>query len=340
MGRQKAISRPFPQAIPNIFGITKEEEPAPCRIGCPAETNVQGYVALAAQEKWAEAFHLLKERLPFPGTLGRICNHPCELKCNRKDIEEPLAIREIKRFIADHYYAHPELESEYQRLKAEREQKNALEGACYMEPFARDSSRGSGHKVAVIGAGPAGLTAASDLAKLGYTVEIFEAESEGGGMMRSVIPDFRRSHQQHFPVAHQFRLLKQSLRAEGTCQVTIALPAPCQHARQDHRHQYPLHLNPPAQCFVVVASADFRLLLLRHDPLHHHLRLEHKNPSDSRVRCRDQKCPERCPAVVVEHCRQPVLPAINCPPLCRPAMPALLTAYPRLCRTLSIRPSN
>ncbi|MCX6999770.1 MAG: FAD-dependent oxidoreductase [Candidatus Sumerlaeota bacterium] len=191
IGRQKAISRPFPQAIPNIFGITKEEKPAPCRIGCPAETNVQGYVTLAARERWAEAFHLLKERIPFPGTLGRICNHPCELKCNRKDIEEPLAISEIKRFIADHYYAHPELESEYQRLKAEREQKNALEGACYREPFARDSSRGSGHKVAVIGAGPAGLTAASDLAKLGYTVEIFEAESEGGGMMRSVIPDFR-----------------------------------------------------------------------------------------------------------------------------------------------------
>ncbi|HQH13206.1 MAG TPA: FAD-dependent oxidoreductase, partial [Candidatus Sumerlaeota bacterium] len=191
MGRCKAISRPFPQAIPNLFGIVKEPEIAPCRIGCPAETNVHGYVALAAQGKWAEAFHLIRERLPFPGVLGRICQHPCELRCNRKDIEQPLAIRDIKRFIADYYYAHPELEEELRKTKEERLRKNAEEGADYRDPFARDASRGVGRKVAVIGAGPAGLTAAADLSRLGYTVEIFEADDASGGMMRTVIPDFR-----------------------------------------------------------------------------------------------------------------------------------------------------
>ena len=190
IGRSRAIDRPFPQAIPNVFGITKEGI-SPCRIACPAEGNVQGYVALAAQEKWAEALNMIRQRIPFPGTLGRICHHPCEVKCNRKDIDFPVAIRDIKRFIADYVYEHPELEEERRKLAEERKRKNREEGAEYKDPFAVDATRGKGHRVAIIGAGPAGLTAAADLSKLGYEPEIFEKEQSAGGMMKFVIPDFR-----------------------------------------------------------------------------------------------------------------------------------------------------
>jgi len=190
VGRCKAIDRPFPQAIPNVFGITKGNM-APCRKGCPAEANVQGYVSLVASEKWAEALNLIKQRIPFPGTLGRICHHPCEAKCNRKDIEEPVAIRDIKRFVADYVYEHPELEEARQGQIEERKRKNREEGADYIDPFAVDETRGKGRRIAVVGAGPAGLTAAADLSKLGYHVEVFEEEKESGGMMKWVIPDFR-----------------------------------------------------------------------------------------------------------------------------------------------------
>jgi heterodisulfide reductase subunit A-like polyferredoxin len=191
IGRRKAISRSFPQAIPNVFGISKEDGIAPCRIGCPAETDVQAYVALASQEKWVESLQVIRQRIPFPGTLGRICHHPCETKCNRKDIEEAVSICQIKRFVADYVYAHPELEAEYAKLIAERLRKNNEEHAAYRDPFARDTSRGQGHKVAIVGAGPSGITAAKDLKKLGYDVSIFEAEAKAGGMMQWTIPAYR-----------------------------------------------------------------------------------------------------------------------------------------------------
>ncbi len=190
IGRCKAIDRTFPQAIPNVFSIIKDGM-APCRPGCPAEANVQGYIALAARERWAESLELIKQRIPFPGTLGRICHHPCETKCNRKDVEQPVAIRDIKRFVADYVYEHPEIVEQYQQVKAERKRKNEEEGASYRDPFAVDTTRGTGHKVAIIGAGPAGLTAAGELSTLGYEVEIFEQEKSSGGMMKWVIPDFR-----------------------------------------------------------------------------------------------------------------------------------------------------
>ncbi|MBN1900724.1 FAD-dependent oxidoreductase [Candidatus Sumerlaeota bacterium] len=189
-GRSKAIDRPFPQAIPNVFSISKEGM-APCRMGCPAQANVQAYVALAAQERWAEALEVIKRKIPFPGTLGRICHHPCELKCNRKDMEAPVAIRDVKRFIADYAYEHPDIREEYQKLKEERKRKNREEGASYIDPFVVDDTRGAGYRVAIIGAGPAGLTAAADLSDMGYDVEIFEEETSPGGMMKWVIPDFR-----------------------------------------------------------------------------------------------------------------------------------------------------
>ncbi|DAC73245.1 MAG TPA: 4Fe-4S ferredoxin [Thermoplasmata archaeon] len=177
----KAIYQPFPQAIPNIFAITKNEGTSPCRIACPAGLNAHGFVALAAQEKFAEAYELIKETIPIPGSLGRICYHPCENDCNRKDIEEPISICHIRRFVADYIYEHPETLAEYQRIKAEKKQGKQ----------SHVTKRGNDQKVAIIGAGPTGLTAAYDLARKGYKTVIFESEKYSGGMLHYGVPDYR-----------------------------------------------------------------------------------------------------------------------------------------------------
>jgi heterodisulfide reductase subunit A len=126
--------------------------------------NVQGYVQLIRQKKYEKAFQLIREKLPFPGVLGRVCPHPCESKCRRQEVDEAIAIRDLKRFAADHTDLEtlplPEIE--------EKEQ-----------------------KIAVIGSGPAGLTVAYDLRLKGYQVTIFESLSELGGMLRAGIPDYR-----------------------------------------------------------------------------------------------------------------------------------------------------
>ena len=183
IGDKKAIFQPFPQAIPNIFAIDKEKERAPCRISCPAGLNAQAFIALASQERFPEAFHLIRERVPLPGSLGRICYHPCETECNRKDIDEPVSICRIRRFIADWAYDHPEEVENYAREREDNYSK--IDG--YEEPVERGDER----KVAVIGAGPAGLTAASDLSDMGYRVKVFEAEKNGGGMMHFGVPSYR-----------------------------------------------------------------------------------------------------------------------------------------------------
>jgi heterodisulfide reductase subunit A-like polyferredoxin len=104
---RKAIYQLFPQANPSAYAIEKQGV-SPCRIACPAGLNAHAFIALASQEKYAEAYELIKETIPLPGSLGRICYHPCESECNRKDIEEPLSICRIRRFIADYIYDHPE----------------------------------------------------------------------------------------------------------------------------------------------------------------------------------------------------------------------------------------
>ncbi len=161
--KRKAIYIPYPQAVPSIFTIDKKERP-PCVRACPAQVNVQGYVALTSKGKYKEALELIKENLPLPGVLGRICPHPCESKCNRALLDEPLAIANIKRFIADQVKDElpPQVETE---RKDER--------------------------VAIIGSGPAGLTAAYQLAKEGYGVTVFEALPVVGGMLYVGIPEYR-----------------------------------------------------------------------------------------------------------------------------------------------------
>lgn len=163
LSERKAIYRFFPQAVPITFCIDKKDR-APCSITCPAGLNVQGYVQLIGQGKYREAVQLILERVPLPGVLGRVCPHPCEYQCRRLEVDEALAIRDLKRYAAD------------------RVDFSAL-------PIPRIEEREA--KVAVIGSGPAGLTAAYDLRLQGYRVTIFEALEVLGGMLRVGIPDYR-----------------------------------------------------------------------------------------------------------------------------------------------------
>ena len=164
--QRKAIFKRYAQAIPGAFGITKRGT-APCKATCPAHVSIQGYIALINQGKYQEALELFKKDHPFPGVCGRVCHHPCEGECTRNDVDQPLAIRELHRFLADY----------------EKEQGD------YFIPVLPQEKRSE--KVAIIGSGPAGLTAAYYLLQKGFGVTIFEKLPEPGGMMRVGIPEYR-----------------------------------------------------------------------------------------------------------------------------------------------------
>jgi heterodisulfide reductase subunit A-like polyferredoxin len=163
-GTRKAIYRLFPQAVPNVFTIDKRGIP-PCKATCPAGMNVQGYIALVREGKFKEAVELMRQDIPFPAVCGRVCFHPCEAQCERRLVDESIAIRDLKRFASDYELA------------------NGIEIPEITEK--RDET------VAIVGAGPSGLTAAYELAKNGYGVTVFESQDEPGGMLRYAIPDYR-----------------------------------------------------------------------------------------------------------------------------------------------------
>jgi len=163
LATRKAIYRSFPQAVPITFCIDKKDR-APCGSTCPAGINVQGYVQLIGQGKYEEAIQLIMERLPLPGVLGRVCPHPCEAECRRLNVDEPIGIRDLKRFAAD--------QVDFESLPS---------------PEIEDREE----KVAVIGSGPAGLTVTYYLQKKGYRITLFESLPALGGMLRVGIPDYR-----------------------------------------------------------------------------------------------------------------------------------------------------
>jgi heterodisulfide reductase subunit A-like polyferredoxin len=169
LGTRKAIFRPYPQAIPNVYGISKSNGVAPCKGVCPAGVNAQGYVALIAAGKFHEAYDLIRERCPLPAVCGRICHHPCQQECNRREVDEAVAVRDLKRFAADYVHEH------------QSEHKSPPKPAVKAQP----------ERVAIIGGGPAGLTAARDLAALGYSSTLFEARPFLGGMLRMGVPAYR-----------------------------------------------------------------------------------------------------------------------------------------------------
>ena len=140
---------------------------SPCENTCPANINVPGYISLIAAGRFQDAYNLIMQENPFPAICGRICTRPCEFKCRRGTIDEAIAIRELKRFAADYAF------------------KNELPYKMQLT-FAK-----KGKRVAVIGAGPSGLTCAYYLVNIGYDVDVFEAEKIAGGVLAFGIPEYR-----------------------------------------------------------------------------------------------------------------------------------------------------
>ena len=159
LGTRKAIARPYAQATPNIFSILKNGH-SPCKVACPAEINAQGYIQLIKKKEYVKAVNLIRERNPLSAICGRVCTHPCEAACTRKDVDSPVAIRLLKRFASD-------------------KEMELVESGKLSLPTEKTPAPGA-KKVAVIGAGPSGLTAASDLAEAGYAVTVYEAIAGGG----------------------------------------------------------------------------------------------------------------------------------------------------------------
>jgi heterodisulfide reductase subunit A-like polyferredoxin len=163
LANRKAIYLAYPQAVPNSYTIEKYA-PAPCRTSCPANLNVQAYVAMVKKGKYREAVEIIMQDLPFPGVLGRVCSRDCENNCRRFELDEAISIRELKRVAADHV---------------------KLSDIPVPEITPRDET------VAVIGSGPAGLSAAYFLALDGYQTTVYESMPETGGMLRYGIPEHR-----------------------------------------------------------------------------------------------------------------------------------------------------
>ena len=158
------IMRPLRAMTPLEFG-PPADAPPPCVGACPAGTDVPGYLRLIAEGKPEEACALILEKVPFPGILGRVCMHPCEQKCRRGEVNQPVSICALKRYAAD-------------------KSGDVFERATKVKPD-------TGRRVAVVGSGPAGLTAAFYLRKQGHEVTVFEGKAKPGGMMRYGIPFYR-----------------------------------------------------------------------------------------------------------------------------------------------------
>jgi len=148
-------------------GVCSNLYTSPCQNACPAGVNVPGYMALIATGQFHKAYELIRQDNPFPAVCGRVCTHPCEQHCRRGQVDEPLSICSLKRFVGD--YA---LRDDYDIPRVK-------------------SRPGTGKRVAIIGAGPSGLTCGYYLATLGHKVDVYEAESVAGGVLYWGIPEYR-----------------------------------------------------------------------------------------------------------------------------------------------------
>lgn len=166
VGRKVAYI-PFSLANPRIAVIDRQDESAPCIAACPGGVKPYGYISLVRNGQYEDAMHLHLEDIPIPGSLGRACYAPCQGECTRAGLDATVDIRRIKRFFAEDYYN-----------KYPQEPLHPIENH-------------SGKKVAVVGSGPAGLTAAYHLALAGHKVKIFERAPEAGGMLKLTLPEYR-----------------------------------------------------------------------------------------------------------------------------------------------------
>ncbi len=165
LDQRRAAYKLYPQATPDGYAIDKRGV-APCRDACPTGQRAQGYISLIAAGRFAEAYRTIKQDNPFPAICGRICNARCEDACTRSRIDAPVAIRALKRFVTDTVLSGPRQP---------------------LEPVERRHSE----RIAIIGAGPCGLTAAQDLCLAGYGVSVYESLPVAGGMLRVGVPEYR-----------------------------------------------------------------------------------------------------------------------------------------------------
>jgi heterodisulfide reductase subunit A-like polyferredoxin len=162
---RRAAYIPFPQAVPKKAVIDRQGS-SPCTFACPAGIEAHGYVSLIRSGEYEKAHRLVLDATPLVGTLGRACYAPCEADCTRGSLEGTLPIRRLKRFISDQH-------------------------ATSGEELGIEVAEPNGRHVAIVGSGPAGLTAAWQLARTGYAVRIYEAAPEPGGYLRLAIPSYR-----------------------------------------------------------------------------------------------------------------------------------------------------
>ena len=163
MTTRKAIYRNFPEAVPAAFAIDHPQT-APCKMTCPIGQDVQGYLALVREGRLNEAHALIRRTNPLPSVCGRVCYRPCEEGCRRALVDDSVAVRAIKRFVLN---------------------RTSIPAEAWA------TAPRTGLVVAIVGSGPAGLTAAHDLARAGHTVQIYERDERPGGMLRVGIPAFR-----------------------------------------------------------------------------------------------------------------------------------------------------
>ena len=148
-------------------GVCSDLFVSPCENTCPANVNVPGYTALIAEGRFMDAYSLIRQENPFPAVCGRICTRPCESKCRRRTLDESVAICDLKRFVADYAHKHE-------------------------KPYSKDIVfQKNGRRIAIIGAGAAGLTCGHYLARIGYDVDIYESEKVAGGVLAYGIPEYR-----------------------------------------------------------------------------------------------------------------------------------------------------
>lgn len=162
-------------------GVCAEMFISPCQNACPAGVNVPGYVALVAAGRLRDAYNLIRKENPFPAVCGRVCTHPCESKCRRAQLDEPVSIADLKRYVADFV------------LKNE-------------EPYMDLVFPKKGKSIGIIGAGPSGLTCAYYLARLGYDVDVYESQPVAGGVLAFGIPEYRLPED---VLQHEIRLIEQ-----------------------------------------------------------------------------------------------------------------------------------
>jgi heterodisulfide reductase subunit A-like polyferredoxin len=198
LGKRKAVQKYYAQAIPNLPNMLKLGH-APCKVKCPANINIQGYIQLIKKKEYKKAVALIRERNPLAAICGRVCPAPCETACTRANVDKALAIRQLKRFAVD-------------------QEISLIKSGEIVIPEEK-SPAANAKKIAVVGAGPSGLTAAADLADKGFAVTIFETRDTAGGMLYWGIPQYRLPKE---ILDHEINLIKRKgVKIVLNCQIGI-----------------------------------------------------------------------------------------------------------------------